>query len=154
MQADAASPISCCLRSSRECGISALNEPDPAPRLGVPEPFGSTQPSHSCVRDTDRLVELPLIGITDAAAQKKSGRQFTRSRCAARSRPNTCTRVPQAPLPRVAEDRRTSGRSPESRQCMGWIEDTWIHQNHQPRPALASPTWHHCRCRDSHLHAP
>jgi hypothetical protein len=85
---------------------------------------------------------------------KKSGRQFTRSRCAARSRPNTCTRVPQAPLPRVAEDRRTSGRSPESRQCMGWIEDTWIHQNHQPRPALASPTWHHCRCRDSHLHAP
>jgi hypothetical protein len=70
MQADAASPISCCLRSSRECGISALNEPDPAPRLGVPEPFGSTQPSHSCVRDTDQLVELPLIGITDAAAQK------------------------------------------------------------------------------------
>ena len=70
MQADAASPISCCLRSSRECGISALNEPDPAPRLGVPEPFGSTQPSHSCVRDADQLVELPLIDIPDAAAQK------------------------------------------------------------------------------------
>ena len=69
MQPDAAAHNSW-LRSSRECGISALNEPDPAPRLGVPVPFGSTQPSHGCVRDTDQLVELPLIGITDAAAQK------------------------------------------------------------------------------------
>jgi len=58
------------LRSSRECGISALNEPDPAPRLGVPVPFGSAQPSHGCVRDTDQLVELHHIDITDAAAQK------------------------------------------------------------------------------------
>ena len=69
MQPDAAAHNSW-LRSSRECGISALNEPDPAPRLGVPVPFGSTQPSHGCVRDTDQLVELPLIGITDSAAQK------------------------------------------------------------------------------------
>ena len=69
MQPDAAAHNSW-LRSSRECGISALNEPDPAPRLGVPVPFGSTQPSHGCVCDTDQLVELPLIGITDAAAQK------------------------------------------------------------------------------------
>jgi hypothetical protein len=58
------------LLSSRECGISALNEPDPAPRLGVPVPFGSAQPSHGCVRDTDQLVELPYIDITDAAAQE------------------------------------------------------------------------------------
>ena len=58
------------LRSSRESGISALNEPDPAPRLGVPVPFGSAQPSHGCVRDTDQLVELHHIDITDAAAQK------------------------------------------------------------------------------------
>ena len=64
MQPDAAAHNSW-LRSSRECGISALNEPDPAPRLGAPVPFGSTQPSHGCVRDTDQLVELPLIGITD-----------------------------------------------------------------------------------------
>ena len=70
MQADAASPISCCLRSSRECGISALNEPDPAPTPGASVPFGSTQPSQNCVHDTDQLVELPLIGMTDAAAQK------------------------------------------------------------------------------------
>ena len=69
MQPDAAAHNSW-LRSSREYGISALNEPDPASRLGVPVPFGSTQPSHGCVRDTDQLVELPLIGITDAAAQK------------------------------------------------------------------------------------
>ena len=33
-------------------------------------PFGSTQPSQNCVHDTDQLVELPLIGMTDAAAQK------------------------------------------------------------------------------------
>ena len=142
------------LRSSRESGISALNEPDLAPRLGFPVPFGSAQPSHGCVRDTDQLVELHHIDITDAAAQKKSGHQFIRSRCTAHSRPNTCTRAPHAPLPRVAEDRRTSRRPPESRQCMGWIEATWIHQNHRPRPALASPTWHHRRSRDSHLHAP
>ena len=58
------------LRSSRESGISALNEPDPAPRLGVPVPFGSAQPSHGCVRETDQLVELHHIDMTDAAAQK------------------------------------------------------------------------------------
>ena len=58
------------LRSSRESGISALNEPDLAPRLGFPVPFGSAQPSHGCVRDTDQLVELHHIDITDAAAQK------------------------------------------------------------------------------------
>ena len=58
------------LRSSRECGMSALNEPDPAPRLGVPVPFGSAQPSHGCVRDTDQLVEFPQIDMTDAGAQK------------------------------------------------------------------------------------
>ena len=58
------------LRSSRESGISALNEPDPAPAPEVPMPFGSAQPSHGCVRDTDQLVELPLIDIIDAAAQK------------------------------------------------------------------------------------
>ena len=50
--------------------MSALNEPDPAPCLGVPVPFDSAQPSHDCVRDTDQLVELPHIDITDAAAQK------------------------------------------------------------------------------------
>ena len=60
------------LRSSRESGISALNEPDPAPRLGVPVPFGSAQPSHGCVRDTDQLlvVELHHMDMIDAAAQK------------------------------------------------------------------------------------
>ena len=69
MQSDAAPHISW-LCPSRQCGISALNEPDPAPAPEVPMPFGSAQPSHGCVRDTDQLVELPLIGITDAAAQK------------------------------------------------------------------------------------
>ena len=69
MQSDAAHHISW-LRPSRQCGISALNEPDPAPAPEVPMPFGSAQPSHGCVRDTDQLVELPLIDITDAAAQK------------------------------------------------------------------------------------
>ena len=44
--------------------------PDPAPTPEVPIPFGTAQPSHGCVRDTDQLVELPLIDITDAAAQK------------------------------------------------------------------------------------
>ncbi len=33
-------------------------------------PFGSTQPSQSYVHDTDQLVEHPLVGITDAVAQK------------------------------------------------------------------------------------
>ena len=69
MQSDAAPHIAW-LRSFRLCGISALNEPDPAPAPEVPMPFGSAQPSHGCVRDTDQLVELPLIDITDAAAQK------------------------------------------------------------------------------------
>ena len=125
MQPDAAAHNSW-LRSSRECGISALNEPDPAPRLGVPVPFGSTQPSHGCVRDTDQLVELPLIDITDAAAQKKPGRQFIRSRCIVHSRPSACARATHDPLPRDAEVTRTSRRRPESRECMGWIEATWI----------------------------
>jgi hypothetical protein len=31
---------------------------------------GSAQVPHSCVRDTDQLVELALFGIPDAAAQK------------------------------------------------------------------------------------
>ena len=69
MQSDAAHHISW-LRPSRQCGISALNEPDPAPAPEVPMPFGSAQPSHGCVRDTDQLVELHHIDITDAAAQK------------------------------------------------------------------------------------
>ena len=69
MQSDAAPHISW-LRPSRQCGISALYEPDPAPAPEVPMPFGSAQPSHGCVRDTDQLVELPLIDITDAVAQK------------------------------------------------------------------------------------
>ena len=58
------------LHPSRQCGISALNAPDPAPTPGASVPFGSTQPSQNCVHDTDQLVELPLIGMTDAAAQK------------------------------------------------------------------------------------
>ena len=33
-------------------------------------PFGSAQPSHGCVRDTDQLVEFPHIDMTDAGAQK------------------------------------------------------------------------------------
>ena len=33
-------------------------------------PFGSAQLPHSCVRDTDQLVELALIGMPDVAAQK------------------------------------------------------------------------------------
>ena len=33
-------------------------------------PFGSAQLPHSCVRDTDQLIELALFGIPDAAAQK------------------------------------------------------------------------------------
>ena len=69
MQPDAASHI-LWLHPSRQCDISALNAPDPAPTPGAPVPFGSAQPSHGCVRDTDQLVELPLIDITDAAAQK------------------------------------------------------------------------------------
>ena len=69
MQSDAAHHITW-LRPSRQCGISALNEPDPAPAPEVPMPFGSAQPSHGCVRDTDQLVECHLIDITDAAAQK------------------------------------------------------------------------------------
>ena len=69
MQPDAAAHNSW-LRSSRQSGISALNEPNPAPTPEVPMPFGTAQPSHGCVRDTDQLLELPLIDITDAAAQK------------------------------------------------------------------------------------
>ena len=69
MQSDAATH-NLWLRPSRQSGISALNEPDPAPTPEVPMPFGTAQPSHGCVRDTDQLVDLPLIGITDAAAQK------------------------------------------------------------------------------------
>jgi hypothetical protein len=69
MQSDAVSHI-LWLHPSLQCGISALNAPDPAPTPGAPVPFGSAQPSHGCVRDTDRLVELPLIDIIDAAAQK------------------------------------------------------------------------------------
>ena len=69
MQSDAVSHIFW-LHPSRQCGISALNAPDPAPTPGAPVPFGSAQPSHGCVRDTDQLVELPLIDIIDAAAQK------------------------------------------------------------------------------------
>ena len=70
MQSDAASHI-LWLHPSRQCGISALNAPDPAPTPGASVPFGSTQPSQNCVHDTDQLVEHPLIGMTDAAAQKK-----------------------------------------------------------------------------------
>jgi hypothetical protein len=33
-------------------------------------PFGSVQDSHGCLRDTDQLVECPLIDMIDAAAQK------------------------------------------------------------------------------------
>ena len=69
MQSDAA-PHILWLRPSRQSGISALNEPNPAPTPEVPMPFGTAQPSHGCVRDTDQLLELPLIDITDAAAQK------------------------------------------------------------------------------------
>ena len=69
MQSDAA-PHMLWLRPSRQSGISALNEPNPAPTPEVPMPFGTAQPSHGCVRDTDQLLELPLIDITDAAAQK------------------------------------------------------------------------------------
>ena len=69
MESDPAAHISW-LRPSRQCGISALNEPDPAPTPGASVPFGSTQPSHGCVNDTDQLVELPLVGIRDAVAQK------------------------------------------------------------------------------------
>ena len=69
MQSDAASHISW-LHPSRQCGISALNEPDPAPTPGAPVPFGSAPPSHGCERDTDQLVELPLSDVKDAAAQK------------------------------------------------------------------------------------
>ena len=69
MQSDAVSHI-LWLHPSLQCGISALNAPDPAPTPGAPVPFGSAQPSHGCVCDTDQLVELPLIDIRDAAAQK------------------------------------------------------------------------------------
>ena len=69
MQSDAVSHI-LWLHPSLQCGISALNAPDPAPTPGAPVPFGSAPPSHGCVRDTDQLVELPLIDIIDAAAQK------------------------------------------------------------------------------------
>ena len=74
MQSDAAPHISW-LRPSWQCGISALYEPDPAPAPEVPMPFGSAQPSHGCVRDTEQLTSrtqdlLPLIDIIDAAAQK------------------------------------------------------------------------------------
>ena len=69
MESDPASHI-LWLHPSRKCGISALNEPDPAPTPGASVPFGSTQPSQSCVHDTNQLVELPLVGITDAVAQK------------------------------------------------------------------------------------
>ena len=123
------------------------------PTRGVPVPFGSAQPSHGCVRDTDQLVELPHIDITDAAA-KKNPVFNPYDRAVPRTLVRTLARVHHnAPLPRDAEDRRTSRRTPESRPCMGWTEATWIHQNHLPRPALAPPTWHHRRCRDSHLHA-
>jgi hypothetical protein len=47
-----------------------LNKLDPAPAPGVPVPFGSAQPSQGCVCDTDQLVELPLIDITDASSMK------------------------------------------------------------------------------------
>jgi hypothetical protein len=40
------------------------------PTPGAPVPFGSAPPSHSCVRDTGQLVELPLSDMTDAVAQK------------------------------------------------------------------------------------
>ena len=69
MQSDAASHI-LWLHPSRQCGISALNAPDPAPTPGAPVPFGSAPPSHGCVRDTIQLVELPLSDVKDAAAQK------------------------------------------------------------------------------------
>ena len=69
MQSDAVSHI-LWLHPSRQCRISALNAPDPAPTPGAPVPCGSAPPSHGCVRDTDQLVELPLSDIPDAAAQK------------------------------------------------------------------------------------
>jgi hypothetical protein len=69
MESDPASHI-LWLHPSRQCGISALNERDPAPTPGASVPFGSTQPSQSCVHDTDQLVEHPLVGIIDAVAQK------------------------------------------------------------------------------------
>ena len=113
------------LQPSRQCGISALNAPDPAPTPGASVPFGSTQPSYSCARDTDhcdwQLVELPLINIIGLrGCAKKSGRQFIRSRCTAHSRPNTCTRAPHDPLPRDAEVTRTSRRPPESWTWHAW----------------------------------
>ena len=69
MQSDAASHM-LWLHPSRQCGISALNKPDPGLTPGAPVPFGSAPPSHGCVRDTGQLVELPLSDVTDAAAQK------------------------------------------------------------------------------------
>ena len=69
MQSDAASHI-LWLYPSRQCGISALNAPDPAPTPGAPVPFGSAPPSHGCVHDTDQLIELPLSDVKDAAAPK------------------------------------------------------------------------------------
>ena len=69
MQSDAASHI-LWLHPSRQCGISALNAPDPAPTPGATVPFGSAQPSHGCVHDTDQLNKLPLSDVTDEAAQK------------------------------------------------------------------------------------
>jgi hypothetical protein len=123
------------------------------PTRGVPVPFSSAQPSHGCVRDTDQLVYIHRIGITDAAAQKNLPSIHTIPLCRALSSEHLHA-YHKPPCRAVAEDRRTSRRSPESRQCMGWIEPTWIHQKHQPRPALTSPSWHHRRCRDSHLYAP
>ena len=40
------------------------------PTRGVPVPFGSAQPSHGCVRDTEQLVYILRTRMTDAAAQK------------------------------------------------------------------------------------
>ena len=70
MQSDAASHI-LWLQPSRQCGISALNAPDPAPTPGAPVPFGSAQPSHGCVRDTDQLVYIHRIDITDAETRQR-----------------------------------------------------------------------------------
>jgi hypothetical protein len=56
-------------------------------RSRAPVPFGSAQPSHGRVHDTNQLVELPLNDIIDARLRKKKTcREFIRSRCIAHSR--------------------------------------------------------------------